>query len=198
VDPSAMLLADRRRGVTGSVVFPGLEGTRCVLIEMQALVAPPSSGQPRRVAQGLEGRRLALLLGVLSKHVNLQLAPRDVFASAAGGIAVREPASDLAVLLALVSAATDIPIAEDLVAVGEVGLAGEVRRVPGIERRLSEAVRLGFRTALIPRGCRDVPAQLKPVVVADVAEAVAHIAARARLNQPGTTSPVPNLEPVGA
>ncbi len=198
VDPSAMLLADRRRGVTGSVVFPGLEGTRCVLIEMQALVAPPSSGQPRRVAQGLEGRRLALLLGVLSKHVNLQLAPRDVFASAAGGIAVREPASDLAVLLALVSAATDIPIAEDLVAVGEVGLAGEVRRVPGIERRLSEAVRLGFRTALIPRGCRDVPAQLKPVVVADVAEAVAHIAARARLTQPGTTSPVPNLEPVGA
>ena len=198
VDPSAMLLVDRRRGVTGSVVFPGLEGTRCVLIEMQALVAPPSSGQPRRVAQGLEGGRLSLLLGVLSKHVNLQLAPRDVFASAAGGIAVREPASDLAVLLALVSAATDIPIEEDLVAVGEVGLAGEVRRVPGIERRLAEAVRLGFRTALIPRGCSDVPAQLEPVVLADVAAAVAHIAARAQPMRSRAVSPLPQLEPVSA
>ena len=198
VDPSAMLLADRRRGVTGSVVFPGLEGSRCVLIEMQALVAPPSSGQPRRVAQGLEGRRVALLLGVLSKHVDLQLAPRDVFASAAGGIAVREPASDLAVLLALVSAATDIPVEEDLVAVGEVGLAGEVRRVPGIERRLAEAVRLGFRSALIPRGCSDVPARLEPVVVADVAGAVAHIAARNQSSQSGGPSPLPVLEPVSA
>ncbi|MDQ3216754.1 MAG: DNA repair protein RadA, partial [Actinomycetota bacterium] len=87
---------------------------------------------------------------------------------------------------------------EDLVAVGEVGLAGEVRRVPGIERRLAEAVRLGFRTALIPRGCSDVPAQLEPVVLADVAAAVAHIAARAQPMRSRAVSPLPQLEPVSA
>jgi DNA repair protein RadA/Sms len=179
MDPSAMLLADRRAAGTGSVVFPALEGSRCVLIEMQALVAPTTLPQPRRVAQGLEPRRLALLLGVTSKHLKLRLGSHDVFASAAGGIAVREPAADLAVLLALTSAAADVPVDAGLVAVGEIGLSGEVRRVPGVERRLAEASRLGFRSALVPRGCADVPSGLEPVVVDDVAAAVAHMSARA-------------------
>ena len=148
-DPSALLLEDRREGVPGSIVFPSIEGSRPVLVEVQALVAP--GGAARRVAIGFDGRRLSVLTGVLSTRADLGLGDKDVFVAAAGGLTLREPAADLAVCLALLSAARDIPLDPGTVAIGEVGLGGEVRSVPSIERRLSEAARMGFTTALVPR-----------------------------------------------
>ncbi|MCA1705242.1 MAG: DNA repair protein RadA, partial [Actinobacteria bacterium] len=150
-DPSAFLLADRRPGVAGSIVFPGMEGTRPLLVEVQALVDESKIPQPRRVAIGLDGRRLSLLCAILSQ-TGLSLGPQDVFVAAAGGLDVREPAADLAMCLALFSAVTQSPLDDGSVAIGEVGLSGEIRRVPGISRRLVEARRLGFTTAFVPFG----------------------------------------------
>ena len=149
-DPSSMLLADRCPGVSGSIVFPGLEGSRPVLVELQALATSSDLAQPRRVALGIDARRLSMLTGVLEK-AGTRLSKRDLFASAAGGLAVKEPAADLALCLAIQSAVADVPVDERTVALGEVGLGGEVRRVPGTESRLAEAARLGFRRAIVPR-----------------------------------------------
>ena len=149
-DPSSVLLADRRPQTAGSVVFPAMEGTRPLLVELQALVSPNDRVPPRRVAIGIDGRRLALLMGVVANHGKVALGAYDVFVAAAGGVAVREPASDLALCLALCSARAGVALDEGCVAVGEVGLGGEIRRVPGMERRLSEAARMGFRRALVP------------------------------------------------
>ncbi len=176
-DPSAMLLADRRPGVPGSVVFPGLEGTRPLMVEIQALVAKSDLAQPRRVPIGLDPRRLSLLLGVLSLHAGVDLHALDVFAAAAGGLAIKEPASDLAVALALMSAARRRPVPAEMVVMGEVGLGGEVRRVPGIERRLSEAARLGFTTALIPNGISKTPKSMSCIAVPDVLAATRELGA---------------------
>jgi DNA repair protein RadA/Sms len=174
-DPSAMLLADRCTGVAGSVVLPSLEGRRPMLIEVQALVPSGTSPQARRVTSGIDQRRLSLMLGVLAGRAGVSLADRDVFLAAAGGFQVKEPAADLAIALALYSAARDIPIPDDVVAFGELGLGGEVRRVPGLERRLREAARLGFKTALVPRldGVDRPPMRL--IEVARLHEAFAHL-----------------------
>jgi DNA repair protein RadA/Sms len=169
-DPSAFLLADRRPGVAGSVVFPGMEGTRPLLVEVQALVDESKIPQPRRVAIGLDGRRLSLLAAVMSQ-TGLSLGASDVFVAAAGGLDVREPAADLAMCLALFSAITKSPIGERAVAVGEVGLSGEIRRVPAIARRLSEARRLGFDTAFVPFGFDEHVKGLKLIRVPDIAAA---------------------------
>ena len=177
-DPSAMLLADRRPGATGSVVFPGLEGNRPVLVEIQALVCASTLAQPRRVAIGVEARRLSLLTGVLSQHSGLDLGQRDVFVAAAGGLAVREPAADLAIALALYSAATSVAVDPGVVAVGEVGLSGEVRRVPGLQRRLAEAARLRFTHALVSPTA-DVPRPLTKVGAVAVSNAFALVPRRA-------------------
>jgi DNA repair protein RadA/Sms len=176
-DPSAMLLADRSRGLPGSVVFPALEGTRPTLVELQALVVPSDLPHPRRVAIGVDSGRLALLLGVLFKH-EVITGRRDVFVSTAGGLAVREPGSDLAVCLALYSAAFDRALDDRVVAIGEVGLGGEVRRVPGIERRLREAARLGFSTAIVPRGEWNAPSSLDVVCAAHIGAALAAVGTR--------------------
>jgi DNA repair protein RadA/Sms len=185
-DPSAMLLADRRPGATGSVVFPGLEGNRPVLVEIQALVCASTLAQPRRVAIGVEARRLSLLTGVLSQHSELDLGQRDVFVAAAGGLAVREPAADLAIALALYSAATNVAVDPGVVAVGEVGLSGEIRRVPGLQRRLAEAARLRFAhaivspTAEVPRSLTKVGA----VAVSNAFELVPRRAVHVHLDRP--------------
>jgi DNA repair protein RadA/Sms len=171
-DPSAMLLADRRTGGTGSIVFPGLEGTRPVMVELQALVARSDLPHPRRVAIGVDARRMALLLGVLTSSMKVDLKDRDVFVAAAGGLAVREPGADLALCLALLSQARGVSVPSDVVALGEIGLAGEVRRVPGIERRLAEARRLGFHTAIVPRAVPASPAGVTRVRVERVAAAL--------------------------
>lgn len=170
-DPSALFLADRRTGVPGSAIFPSLEGSRPLLVELQALVAQTNQVQPRRVALSIESRRLAMLLGVLDKRAGLGLGSHDVFVSAAGGYAVRETASDLALCLSLYSAHADLPLDPAMVAVGEVGLGGEIRRVPGIERRLAEALRLGFERAIVPCGIDVRVPQLELIEVADLRSA---------------------------
>jgi DNA repair protein RadA/Sms len=172
VDPSALLLGDRRRGVPGSIAVPVLEGRRPLIIEIQGLVGPPMSGAPRRVAQGVVGGRLALLLAVLERRCHVAVAASDVFVSTVGGLRVNEPAADLGVALALVSAVTAIAIGEDVVALGEVGLAGEIRQVPSTERRLAEAVRLGFRRAVVPQSCPEGPVALELLRAGTLLEAV--------------------------
>jgi DNA repair protein RadA/Sms len=171
-DPSLLLLADRRPGVSGSVVFPAVEGTRPVLVEVQALVSRTRSVPARRVAIGIDGRRLALLLGVMAQHAAVALGNHDVFVSGAGGLAVREPAVDLALCLALFSAHNNIALPEDCIAFGEVGLGGEVRRAPATERRLTEAVRLGFRRAILPRRASAPRSDIDQLEVEDLAGAM--------------------------
>lgn len=171
-DPSAMFLADRLSGVAGSTVFPALEGARPVLIEVQALVTPTSFSQPRRVAIGCDARRLSLLIGVLAERQLCDLANRDVFVAAAGGSQIREPAGDLAICLSLLSAASKTPIHHGTLAVGEVGLAGEVRRVPGLQRRIAEAERLGFVKAIVPRGASVSSKRIRIVEVAEIPQAL--------------------------
>lgn len=172
-DPHQLLLGDRRPGTPGSAVLPAMEGQRALLVEIQALRAPaPPSAPPRRSAQGVDTGRLALLLAVLEQHADLVLGHTDVFASAVGGIRVTEPAADLALVLALASTVTRLPLAPDVVAFGEVGLGGEIRAVPHAPRRLSEAARIGFRRAFVPASCPDGPPGIELVRVSSVVEAV--------------------------
>jgi len=149
-DPSTVLLADRASGAAGSAIFPTCEGSRAMLLEVQALVTP--SQVSRRVAIGVDQRRLSLLLGVLTQHAGLRFEDHDVFLAVAGGLALRDPSADLAACLAIYSAQRSEAIDASTVAFGEVGLGGEVRRVPGTARRLHEALRLGFMRAVVPRG----------------------------------------------
>jgi DNA repair protein RadA/Sms len=150
-DASAILLAERRPGIAGSAVTAAREGTRSVLVEVQALVGASSAGSARRVALGLDAGRLALLLAVLER-AGLPLSSREVFVSCTGGIEVTEPGADLAVVAALASSVSGRPLPEGTVLFGEIGLLGEVRRVPAASSRLKEAAALGFRTVYLPSG----------------------------------------------
>ena len=150
-NPSAALLAERRQGLPGSAVTATREGSRCLLVEIQALVGPATAGSPRRVSIGVDAGRLALLLAVL-EGAGVSLASREVFVSCAGGLETAEPAADLAVVAALVSSARSRPIPADVVCFGEIGLLGEVRRVPAAGSRLKEAAAMGFTTVYLPAG----------------------------------------------
>ncbi len=150
-NPSALFLAERRGNIAGSAVFAGLEGTRPVLLEVQALLAPNSGGSPRRSVVGWDSGRLAMLLAVLESRAGLRLGGSDVYLNVAGGLRVTEPAADLAVAAALVSAATETPTSAGTVYFGEVGLSGEIRQVAQADARLKEAQKLGFETATLPR-----------------------------------------------
>ena len=150
-NPSAIFLAERRGNVAGSAVFAGIEGTRPVLLEVQALLAPGGGGAPRRAVVGWDSGRLAMLLAVLEARAGLSLSGADVYLNIAGGLRITEPAADLAVAAAVVSAATSVPTAADTVYFGEVGLSGEVRQVAQAEARLKEAAKLGFAAACLPR-----------------------------------------------
>lgn len=149
-NPSALFLAERRGNVSGSAVFAGLEGTRPVLVEVQALVSPSSLATPRRAVIGWDAGRLAMVLAVLEARCGLVLANREVYLNIAGGLRISEPAADLAVAAALVSAASDQPVPAEMVVFGEIGLSGEVRAVSQAEIRLKEAAKLGFTRALAP------------------------------------------------
>ena len=151
-NPSGFFLAERPAGAAGSVVVASLEGTRPLLLELQALVTRASFGTPRRTVLGADYNRVCLLLAVLEKRAGVPLASQDVFVNVAGGGRVTEPAADLGIVLAAASSYLDRPLPADLVVLGEVGLTGEVRAVAGLELRLREAAALGFRTALVPRG----------------------------------------------
>jgi DNA repair protein RadA/Sms len=150
-NPSALFLAERRGNISGSAVFAGLEGTRPVLVEVQALLAPSGGGSPRPQVVGWDGGRLNMLLAVLEARCNLTFAQADVYLNIAGGLRINEPAADLAVAAALVSAMTDRPTEADAVYFGEVGLSGEVRQVAHAEQRLREAQKMGFGQAVLPR-----------------------------------------------
>lgn len=151
-DPSALFLAERPERAPGSVVLPSAEGTRPVLIELQALVAPARMGPPRRVSTGIENSRLAILLAVLDRKADVHVLDQDVFASVTGGARVDERAADLAMAIAVVSSLRDRAIAPDLAVFGEVGLAGELRAVPRAGGRLQEARKMGFTKVILPRG----------------------------------------------
>ncbi|NOZ75690.1 MAG: DNA repair protein RadA [FCB group bacterium] len=149
-NPSELFLQERLASVPGSAIYPSLEGTRPILVEVQALVTVARFGTPQRNVNGLDYRRLAMLLAVLEKRMNLTMGNRDVFVNLVGGLRVDDPAIDLAVLAAVASSARDIALPERLIFIGEVGLAGEVRSVSQLDKRLREALSLGFESAIIP------------------------------------------------
>ena len=150
-NPSQVFLAERLASAAGSAIAVTLEGTRPLLVEIQALTSTTSFGLPRRTANGIDFNRLLLLVAVLSKRVGLPLANQDVFVNVVGGLRVNEPAADLSVAVAIASSYRDQPVASDLAIVGEIGLSGELRSVGQIEKRLREAAKLGFRRCLLPR-----------------------------------------------
>lgn len=151
-NPSAIFLSGQSQPAPGSCVLVTREGTRPMMVEVQALVAPSSLSNPRRVAVGIDPNRLAMLLAVMNRHAGIAIADQDVFINVAGGIRVSETASDLAIALAIQSSLREKPLPQDLVAFGEVGLAGELRPVYNGEERLREAAGQGFETALVPEG----------------------------------------------
>jgi DNA repair protein RadA/Sms len=153
-NPSELFLSERPLGVSGSVVTTSLEGSRPLLVELQALVTASSFGVPRRTTIGVDHNRLALLVAVLEKKVGLHLAGQDIFLNAAGGVRLNEPAADLAMIMAVASSHLDKPIDPQTVVLGEVGLAGEVRAVTQPELRIAEAEKLGFSTCIIPSGSK--------------------------------------------
>jgi len=170
---SEVFLAERASGSPGSAVLAAIEGTRPLLVEVQALVGENAHGSPRRVALGVDGGRLAMILAVLQRRAGIDVAARDVFVNVAGGIETSEPAADLAVALATASSLSGRPLAERMTILGEIGLAGEIRSVSRLDARLREASRLGFDTALIPTGAASTASSgLRLVVVRHLAEAL--------------------------
>ncbi|MBI3456679.1 MAG: DNA repair protein RadA [Candidatus Rokubacteria bacterium] len=150
-NPSAVFLAERPAGAPGSVIVAALEGTRPLLLELQALVSPAHFGTPRRTVLGADYNRVCLLLAVLEKRAGFPLQNQDVFVNVAGGARCQEPAADLGLVVAAASSYTERAVAGDLVLLGEVGLTGEVRAIGGLEPRLAEAAALGFKSAVVPR-----------------------------------------------
>ncbi len=150
-NPSEIFLAERLPNASGSAIAAPIEGTRPLLVEVQALASTTAFAQPRRTANGVDFNRLLLITAVLSKRAGLRLSDQDIFVNVVGGLKITEPGSDLAVALAIVSSVRNRPVAADMVLLGEVGLSGELRSVSQLERRLKEARKLGFRQAIIPR-----------------------------------------------
>jgi DNA repair protein RadA/Sms len=158
-NPSALFLAERPMHTSGSVVVASMEGTRPLLVELQALGSPSGFGAPRRVANGIDYQRLALLLAVLEKRLGLPVPAHDIYVNVVGGLRIEEPAIDLGVIVAVASSLREVPLDPHLVVFGEVGLTGEVRAVAQIEARLREAAKLGFRRCLLPQAnCQPIPA----------------------------------------
>jgi DNA repair protein RadA/Sms len=171
-DPSAVLLGDHR-AVPGTAVLPAMEGSRPLLVELQALASGGTQyGLPRRSANGVDLNRLHMITAVLDKRAHLDLKQADVYVNVAGGLRIAEPAADLPLALAIASSLRDRPLPAETVVVGELGLAGEVRRVGRMERRLQEAARRGFVRAIVPRGSVTAPAGMELVEVRELAEAV--------------------------
>ncbi len=176
-DPGRAFLAGAGEHAPGSVVGATLEGTRPLLVEVQGLVAPGAYGSPRRTASGIDTNRLSLLIAVLGRRAGVGLGSHDVYANLAGGLDLADPGLDLPLALALASSLRDRLVPPDLIAIGEIGLLGELRPVPGLERRLREAARLGFRTAIVPKSRRGDAPEIKGmtvVAVSNLREAIGH------------------------
>jgi DNA repair protein RadA/Sms len=180
-NPSELFLSERHLGAPGTAVFAGIEGTRPVLVEIQALVVPTSLGTPRRAAVGWDSSRLATVLAVLEAHCGVKLASHDVYLNVAGGLRIVEPAADLAAAAALVSSLTGAPLPADAVYFGEVSLSGAVRPVAQAAARLKEAQKLGFTRAVLPEAARPEAADLglSTTAVGMLVELVSDIAANA-------------------
>lgn len=184
-DPSGLFLSNRKDEVSGSCITLTIEGTRPIPSELQALVAKSSLAAPRRATSGLDSARCAMVIAVLERRAGLRLSDQDVYLATVGGVKITEPAADLAIALALASARVDFAISHKTIAIGEVGLAGEVRSVTSLERRLSEAARLGYELAIVPQvkelKLNDQKLEkLKVVQVANLQQAISAL----KLNQP--------------
>jgi DNA repair protein RadA/Sms len=174
-NPSELFLAERPADAAGSVVVPAIEGTRPILVELQALVSGSAFGNPRRTAMGLDSNRISLLIAVLEKKVGYSLLAQDIFVNIAGGVRLTEPAVDLGVIAALASSHLNRPVDERTVIFGEVGLTGEVRAVSRPELRVKEAARLGFNRCVLPAGNLknlDEPKGIKLIGVRSATEAL--------------------------
>jgi DNA repair protein RadA/Sms len=176
-DPSGLFLNRYVESVPGTCVTVSMDGRRALVTEVQALVGAFPTTVPRRVVSGLDGSRFAMILAVLQRRGKVRVHDREVFAATVGGIRVVEPAADLGVALAVASVFHEVALAPDMVAIGEVGLTGEIRRVGAVPKRLAEAARLGFRYALVPPGCGpaatgQVPAGMQVREVGDMLTAL--------------------------
>ena len=174
-NPSALFLSEGGQRAAGAAVFAGIEGSRPVLVEFQALVAPSAYGTPRRAVVGWDNGRLAMVLAVLESRCGLSLGDRDVYLNVAGGLRITEPAADLAAAAALASSALDEALPQDCVVFGEISLSGDVRAVSRMDARLKEAAKLGFGQALCPPLPSSAEAPLKTATVSRLAEAVRRI-----------------------
>jgi DNA repair protein RadA/Sms len=188
-DASGLFLADRRCGVAGSAVVAAIDGHRPLLVEIQALVTGSQLPAPRRSAQGIDPGRLAMLLAVLQERAGWPFSGADVYASVAGGVRLVEPGTDLGTCLALASSLAGRAVPSTLVACGEVGLGGEVRQVGQAARRLAEAARLGFRSALVPASTPAVAADIELIRVEHVTDALA-AAGLVRSERGGAPGPI--------
>ena len=151
-NPSKVLIAEKPNDVSGSVIVSTVEGTRSMLLELQALVAPPNFGYPRRTTTGVDNNRVALILAVLEKVIGMQVQSQDVFVNIIGGLRINEPSMDLGIALAIASSFRNIPVDASVVVTGEIGLTGELRTVSFIEKRIMECEKLGFKKMVIPKG----------------------------------------------
>ena len=177
-NPSTILISERDGNPAGSVIVISLEGTRPLVLELQALSTPTVFGMPRRNAIGIDYNRLTLLIAVLEKRAGLNLGSQDVYLNIVGGIKVNEPALDLGIILAAASSFKNISIKEDVAVIGEVGLTGEVRRVNMIEKRLKEAEKLGYKTCIIPESNKRVLKEnfkLDIIGVTNIRDAMKHV-----------------------
>lgn len=169
-NPSALLLSQRPRGVSGSCAVCVMEGSRPILAEVQTLSSPTVYPSPKRTSQGVDYNRLALILAVLEKRLGYRFSANDVYVNVAGGLRIDEPAADLSLALSLISSYKNVSVSEDTVAFGEIGLAGECRSVPNIEQRISEASRMGFTKIVLPKRCsvKSIPEGVELIKVLSV------------------------------
>ncbi|MSQ26256.1 MAG: DNA repair protein RadA [Dehalococcoidia bacterium] len=175
-NPSEAFLAHRQEAAIGSAIVPALEGTRPLLVEVQALTTPTSAPAPRRIANGVDGNRVLLLTAVMARHLGMRLGNADILVNVVGGLRISEPAADAAIALAIASSFRNAPVRSGLVALGEVGLSGELRPVSQVERRLAEAAALGFRRCILPHAAIERAGKTKGMQltgVATLAEAIA-------------------------
>jgi len=192
-NPSKAFLSQRWGEAVGSAVVPTLEGSRPLLVEIQALTNPTAFGMPRRTANGVDFGRLLLIIAVLSKRAGLKLGNQDIIANVAGGIRIGEPAADLGIALAIASSFKDMAVDPQMAVVGEVGLSGELRAVSQLDRRVAEAARLGFKRCLVPKvgsrisGPKDI--QVIPVSTLREAANVALVKSRAKTSEDAQDSP---------
>jgi DNA repair protein RadA/Sms len=175
VDASGLFLDQRPRPVPGTAITVSLDGKRPLVGEVQALLATPSDGRPRRAVSGIDHARAAMITAVLEKHAALNISGNDTFLSTVGGMRLTDPSADLAVAIALASAYVSLPLPTSTVIIGEVGLAGDLRRVGGMGRRLAEAARQGFTLALIPAGCDAAPTGLRVLSADTIVTALQHM-----------------------